>query len=85
MVRRLEHLVMKGSVLTGTEAFAAAMNITGLSPMQAGGFLEWAIVFFVLAIIAAALGATGVAGVTMSIAKWFVLIFLVLMVVSLLL
>ncbi|WP_255169373.1 DUF1328 domain-containing protein [Natrononativus amylolyticus] len=47
--------------------------------------LELAIVFFVIAIIAGALGATGVAGVTMTIAKWLVLIFLVLAVVSLLL
>ena len=46
--------------------------------------LELAIAFFVLAIIAAAVGATGVAGVTMSIAKWLVLIFLVLAVLSLL-
>ena len=47
--------------------------------------LELAIAFFVLAIIAAALGATGVAGVTMTIAKWLVLIFLVLAVISLVL
>lgn len=47
--------------------------------------LELAIAFFVLAIIAAALGATGVAGVTMQIAKWLVLVFLVLAVISLLL
>lgn len=47
--------------------------------------LELAILFFVIAIIAAAVGATGVAGVTMSIAKWLVLAFLVLAVVSMLL
>lgn len=47
--------------------------------------LELAIAFFVLAIIAAALGATGVAGVTMQIAKWLVLVFLVLAVISLIL
>lgn len=47
--------------------------------------LELAILFFVIAIIAAAVGATGVAGVTMSIAKWLVLVFLVLAVVSMLL
>ncbi|ELY52737.1 DUF1328 domain-containing protein [Natronorubrum bangense] len=47
--------------------------------------LELAIVFFVIAIIAGALGATGVAGVTMSIAKWLVVLFLVLAVLSLLL
>ena len=47
--------------------------------------LELALLFFVIAIVAAALGATGVAGLTMSIAKWLVLIFLVLAVVSMLL
>ena len=46
--------------------------------------LELALLFFVIAIVAAALGATGVAGITMSIAKWLVLIFLVLAVLSLL-
>ncbi|EMA37324.1 hypothetical protein C446_10725 [Halobiforma nitratireducens JCM 10879] len=47
--------------------------------------LELALLFFVIAIVAAAVGATGVAGITMSIAKWLVLLFLVLAVVSLLL
>ncbi|NGM71112.1 MULTISPECIES: DUF1328 domain-containing protein [Natronolimnobius] len=47
--------------------------------------LELAILFFVIAIIAGALGATGVAGFTMAIAKWLVLIFVVLAIVSLLL
>ncbi|WIV68095.1 DUF1328 family protein [Natrialbaceae archaeon AArc-T1-2] len=47
--------------------------------------LELALAFFVIAIIAAAVGATGVAGISMSIAKWLVLIFLVLAALSLLL
>ncbi len=47
--------------------------------------LELAILFFVIAIVAAAVGATGVAGITMSIAKWLVVLFLVLAIVSLLL
>jgi uncharacterized membrane protein YtjA (UPF0391 family) len=50
-----------------------------------GDFLQWAVIFFVIAIVAAVLGARGVAGVTMTIAKWFVIIFLVLAVISLLL
>ncbi len=50
-----------------------------------GEFLWLAIVFFVLAIIAAAVGARGVAGVTMGIARIFVLIFIVLAIVALLL
>ena len=47
--------------------------------------LELAILFFVIAIIAGALGATGVAGMTMAIAKWLVILFVILAVVSLLL
>ncbi len=55
-------------------------------PLQLSGeFLYWGVVFFVLAIIAAAVGARGVAGVTMTVAKWFVIIFIVLAVISLLL
>jgi len=57
-----------------------------LVPLQlSGDFLQWAVIFFVIAIVAAVLGARGVAGVTMTIAKWFVIIFLVLAVISLLL
>ncbi|MFC7081347.1 DUF1328 family protein [Halorussus caseinilyticus] len=47
--------------------------------------LELAIAFAVLAIIAGALGAGGVAGLSMDIAKWLVIAFLVLAVVSLVL
>ncbi len=56
-------------------------------PLQTGGgqFLYWALVFFVLAILAAAIGARGVAGVSMEIARIFVLIFIVLAIVALLL
>ena len=56
-------------------------------PMQlfSGEFLQLAIVFFVLAILAAALGARGVAGMSMAIGKWLVIIFVVLAIVSLIL
>jgi len=47
--------------------------------------LELAVTFFVIAIIAAILGARGIAGLTMGIAKWLVVIFVVLAVASLLL
>lgn len=58
----------------------------GLMPLQsAGGFIELAILFFVLAIVAAAVGARGVAGVSMTIAKWFIILFIVLAIISLLL
>ncbi|WP_255193081.1 DUF1328 family protein [Natronobeatus ordinarius] len=57
------------------------------APLQLadGGFLYWAIVFFVLAIVAAAVGARGVAGISMEVARIFVLVFLILAIVSLLL
>ncbi|WP_128904466.1 DUF1328 domain-containing protein [Halorubrum amylolyticum] len=55
-------------------------------PLQfSGDFLQWAVVFFVIAIVAAVVGARGVAGVSMAVAKWFVIIFLVLAVISIVL
>lgn len=57
-----------------------------LLPLQfSGGFLEWAVVFIILAIVAAAVGARGIAGISMTVAKWFIIIFVVLAVISLLL
>lgn len=57
-----------------------------LVPLQfSGDFLQYAIVFFVLAIVAAAVGARGVAGISMEIARIFVIVFVVLAIVSLLL
>lgn len=65
---------------------ASAMKALQVLPAQfSGGFLELAIVFFVLAIIAAVVGASGVAGISMTIAKWFVIIFIVLAIISLVL
>jgi uncharacterized membrane protein YtjA (UPF0391 family) len=52
-------------------------------PLQfGGGLIELAILFLVLAIVAAILGARGVAGLSMDIAKWLVIIFLVLAIVT---
>lgn len=47
--------------------------------------LELAIVFLVIALIAGILGAGDVAGVSMSIAKWLVLLFVALAIISMLL
>jgi uncharacterized membrane protein YtjA (UPF0391 family) len=44
-----------------------------------------AIVFFILALIATVLGARGVAGLSMDIAKWLVIIFIILAIISLIL
>jgi len=50
-----------------------------------GDFIALAVVFIVLALVAAVLGAQNVAGVSMAIAKWFIIIFVVLAIVSLIL
>ena len=65
----------------------ASAAFVGLTPLQlgSGDFLWWAVAFFVLAIIAAALGFGGIAGLTMDIAKWLVIIFVVLALVALIL
>ncbi len=47
--------------------------------------LTIAIVFFILAIVAAVLGMWGVAGISMDIAKWLVIAFIILAILSLLL
>lgn len=47
--------------------------------------LELAVAFFVVAVVAGIFGMRGVAGLTMEIAKWLVIVFLVLAVASLLL
>lgn len=62
---------------------AAALGV----PLQAftGDFLQYAVVFFVLAIIAAVVGARGIAGVSMAIARWLVIIFIVLAIIALVL
>ena len=49
------------------------------------GLLNLAIGFFILAIVAGVLGARGVAGLSMDIAKWLVIIFIILAVISLIL
>lgn len=63
----------------------------GIAPFQTmplqfgGGFIELAVLFLLLALVAAVLGARGVAGLSMEIAKWLVIIFVVLAIVSFLL
>lgn len=54
-----------------------------VTPLQfGGGLIELAILFLVLAVVAGLLGASGVAGMSMSIAKWLVIIFVVLAIVT---
>ncbi|WP_396611735.1 DUF1328 domain-containing protein [Haloferax sp. S1W] len=56
-------------------------------PLQlfTGTFLSYAIVFFVLALVATLVGFRGIAGISMEIARLFILLFLVLAIVSILL
>lgn len=77
-------LAGSGGVVTGRTADVSAALLQ--VPLQfSGDFISLAIVFFVLAIIAALVGARGVAGLSMEIAKWFVIIFIVLAIISLVL
>ena len=56
---------------------------TQLAPLQlGGGFIELAILFLILAVVAGVFGARGVAGLSMEIAKWLVIIFIVLAIIS---
>lgn len=73
--------------MTPLGSTVAGKSVTVLQqvPLQSGNFIEFAILFFILALVAAALGASGVAGISMTIAKWFVIIFIVLAVVSIVL
>jgi uncharacterized membrane protein YtjA (UPF0391 family) len=65
-------------------ALAGGVGAAQLLPLQFGGdLIGLAVVFLVLAVLAAILGARGVAGLSMAIAKWLVLIFVVLAILTL--
>lgn len=54
-----------------------------LHPMQfGGGLIELAVLFLILALVAGVLGARGIAGLSWDIAKWLVIIFIVLAIIS---
>jgi len=48
------------------------------------GLVGLAILFFILALVSALLGARGIAGISMSIAKWLIILFIVLAILALL-
>lgn len=50
-----------------------------------GDLIELAILFLILALVAGILGARGIAGLSMKIAKWLVIIFVVLAIITFLL
>ncbi|WP_232701899.1 DUF1328 domain-containing protein [Halobacterium wangiae] len=54
-----------------------------LTPLQFGGdLISLAVFFLILALVAAVLGSRGIAGLSMDIAKWLIIIFVVLAVVT---
>jgi len=61
------------------------LGLFGLPMQFSGQFIELAILFFVLALVAAVVGARDIAGISMQIAKILVAVFLILAIVSLLL
>lgn len=67
--------------------FTSGLMALSMLPLQlfSGEFLYYALVFFVLAIVAAVVGMRGVAGISMEIARLFVLVFIVLAIVSIVL
>jgi uncharacterized membrane protein YtjA (UPF0391 family) len=75
----------RAMTVTASIGTSVASLLVPLQTFGGGGFLQYALVFFVLAVVAGLAGFRGVAGLTMEIAKILVLVFLVLAVVSLLL
>lgn len=69
--------------MTESDTDAQSIDTHAVLEGDSMAILELAIAFFVLAIIAGALGAGGVAGLSMDVAKWLVIVFLVLAVLSL--
>jgi len=73
---------------TAIDSFAShtVLQVTEGVPLQfSGDFLYLAVVFFVLAIVAGIVGSRGVAGLSMEIARIFIILFIILAVISLLL
>jgi uncharacterized membrane protein YtjA (UPF0391 family) len=66
--------------LTSLPALALATASVAV-PLQFGGLLWWAVVFFILALVAYVLGARGIAGLSMEIAQILALLFLVLAII----
>ncbi|MUW14681.1 DUF1328 domain-containing protein [Halorubrum sp. CBA1125] len=60
----------------------SAVSVQAVPLQFGGGFIELAVLFLLLALVAAVLGARGVAGLSMNIAKWLVIIFVILAIVT---
>lgn len=69
-------------MVTIHEVLDSAVSVQAV-PLQFGdGFIGLAVLFLILALVAAVLGARGVAGVSMQIAKWLIIIFVILAIVA---
>lgn len=81
--------ITKGArpVHVGMSATTAALTALTVSvvPLQGGNLLWLAVVFFVLALLAAVAGFRGVAGISMEIARILVFVFIVLAIIAFLL
>ncbi|WP_435074429.1 DUF1328 domain-containing protein [Halorubrum sp. HHNYT27] len=60
----------------------SAVSTQAVQLQFGGGFIELAFLFLILAVVAAVLGARGVAGLSMNIAKWLVIIFVILAIIT---
>ena len=63
-------------------ATGSVLTVQNIILQFSGDLIELAVLFLILALIAGVLGASDVAGLSMNIAKWLVIIFVVLAVVS---
>ena len=57
-------------------------TLTGTALQLGGGFIELAIGFLILALVAYVVGAQGIAGISMEIARILVIVFIILAVIS---
>ncbi|MFD1647663.1 DUF1328 domain-containing protein [Haloarchaeobius litoreus] len=69
-------------MLPSPSVLDSAVSVQPVPLQFGGGFIELAILFLILAVVAAVLGARGVAGLSMDIAKWLVIIFVILAIVT---
>lgn len=76
-----DHTTMSTPVIEGGVAGVDTLQVAQLT----GDFLALAVVFFVFALLAALVGARGVAGISMEIARILIAVFIILAIVSLLL
>ena len=72
----------KSPMITSYGVLDSAVSVQAVPLQFGGGFIELAVLFLILAVVAAVLGARGIAGLSMNIAKWLVIIFVVLAIVT---